>query len=514
MPQDPFYSPLPAPKVYADGIFKGGGTAGIAYVGALQALARNEIWFKRVAGTSAGAITAATIAAGYDANVCDFLAAPSGVRSGPPDNAPPGSAPIDYSALLDLPLSPGEVTLQSRRGNLIYKAIEGCTIDELLQLSATLPSLDPFVDRIVAAILSALPTKVGPFRVTVGPFDLSVGPFGVTVLNQHVQVGPFDVKTPQFVVEVGPFPFAPPQLKRLIRNAVELVLSGYPKLLKLADSGLFPTQQLREQFADAVMAALLLIPVSGQLLVIYLNFMGDGGLFKGDKFLSTMRGILQSALRKSPVLFSDLTLNFACLATDITAREVQIFSKDTTPTAEVAEAVRRSMSIPFIFEPRRDNSHEVMDGGIIDNFPVGFFLAQNNYVTNTDDDMKRIKIALAPGTLGFGSPTDLGKTLATLIPGSGALPNDLVEGACLNRLVNVALSNMQQSPLLDAMLEQYRAAANYYQIGIDSGHSATDFFISAADFKDMAAKGWDKAIPIVEEILAPNSPLQTVNPYV
>ncbi|MGN7479339.1 patatin-like phospholipase family protein [Solibacillus silvestris] len=50
-----------------DGVFSGGGIKGFAYVGALQALEERGIKFKRVAGTSAGAILAAFIAAGFTA---------------------------------------------------------------------------------------------------------------------------------------------------------------------------------------------------------------------------------------------------------------------------------------------------------------------------------------------------------------------------------------------------------------------------------------------------------------
>lgn len=50
-----------------DGVFSGGGIKGFAYVGALQMLEQRGIRFKRVAGTSAGAILAAFIAAGFNA---------------------------------------------------------------------------------------------------------------------------------------------------------------------------------------------------------------------------------------------------------------------------------------------------------------------------------------------------------------------------------------------------------------------------------------------------------------
>ena len=51
--------------MFIDGVFAGGGLKGFALVGAYQALEEKGYRFKRVAGTSAGAIIACFIAAGY-----------------------------------------------------------------------------------------------------------------------------------------------------------------------------------------------------------------------------------------------------------------------------------------------------------------------------------------------------------------------------------------------------------------------------------------------------------------
>jgi NTE family protein len=48
------------------GVFEGGAAKGVAYPGALEALAEHGAWFHAVAGTSAGAITAAYVASGAD----------------------------------------------------------------------------------------------------------------------------------------------------------------------------------------------------------------------------------------------------------------------------------------------------------------------------------------------------------------------------------------------------------------------------------------------------------------
>lgn len=58
---------------HADLVFEGGGVKGIGLAGAFAALQRAGFTHKRVAGTSAGAITAALVAAGYGAEELDSI---------------------------------------------------------------------------------------------------------------------------------------------------------------------------------------------------------------------------------------------------------------------------------------------------------------------------------------------------------------------------------------------------------------------------------------------------------
>ncbi|HYK72292.1 MAG TPA: patatin-like phospholipase family protein, partial [Pseudoneobacillus sp.] len=66
-----------------DGVFSGGGVKGIALIGAVAGIEQKGLTFNRVAGTSAGSIIAAFVAAGYkseeifnmmdEINLTDFL---------------------------------------------------------------------------------------------------------------------------------------------------------------------------------------------------------------------------------------------------------------------------------------------------------------------------------------------------------------------------------------------------------------------------------------------------------
>ena len=59
--------------MWIDGVFSGGGLKGFALVGAYQVLEAEHFRFKRVAGTSAGAILAAFIAAGYSGKEIEMM---------------------------------------------------------------------------------------------------------------------------------------------------------------------------------------------------------------------------------------------------------------------------------------------------------------------------------------------------------------------------------------------------------------------------------------------------------
>ena len=58
-------------------------------------------------------------------------------------------------------------------------------------------------------------------------------------------------------------------------------------------------------------------------------------------------------------------------ATDVARLSPFVFSARTTPDASIVDAVLASMSIPIVFEPTRFRGRCLVDGGVVDNCPVG-----------------------------------------------------------------------------------------------------------------------------------------------
>lgn len=67
------------------------------------------------------------------------------------------------------------------------------------------------------------------------------------------------------------------------------------------------------------------------------------------------------------------------IASDLSARSMLVLPNDAPQLGlepdelEVAEAVRMSMSIPIFFEPVMTAGHQIVDGGLLSNFPIWLF---------------------------------------------------------------------------------------------------------------------------------------------
>lgn len=127
-----------------------------------------------------------------------------------------------------------------------------------------------------------------------------------------------------------------------------------------------------------------------RLLSDYLAKSGKFGLAKGEIFREWLeREVIEEVTGRVNCTFREFgELGFKDLrvvAFTLTTKAVVIFSKKTTPDAIISDAIRSSISIPFVFEPHRMyvknehderevleemKDHQLIDGGISMNFPM------------------------------------------------------------------------------------------------------------------------------------------------
>ncbi len=88
-----------------------------------------------------------------------------------------------------------------------------------------------------------------------------------------------------------------------------------------------------------------------------------GGLISGQNVLNFLNGL--SVGYQEPIDFARLPIPFACVATDLSNGEVVVLDKGVLPVA-----MRATMAIPGVFSPVNIDGRVLVDGGVVNNFPV------------------------------------------------------------------------------------------------------------------------------------------------
>jgi len=195
------------------------------------------------------------------------------------------------------------------------------------------------------------------------------------------------------------------------------------------------------------------------------------GVFSSDRLRAWVNGLLRTKLhhngvidaRVRKVLFRHVELPLKIVATNVSQKKLQIFSRDLTPETPVAEAVAASISIPLFFRPQCINGDSLVDGGLLSNFPAWVF-----------DIERRTYGPLVP-TIGFQLATEPSQIDVNLPPSLNSL----------SALVSTVLSG-------DSQLE-IREVENLHLIPIHVKVSTTAFDLSADHKKELYSAGFDAA---------------------
>jgi predicted acylesterase/phospholipase RssA len=337
-----------------DGVFEGGGALGAAFSGALRLLQDNFIWFDRVAGTSAGAITAALIAAGYSARDIDWLMSAHGNPGPRPVSLAAELQPIRFLEFLDPLADASTIDDEAMRRSFLHRMLRG-----------------EVIDRIRDATLDAVPGRSDLIELI------------INALAAHPVFGP--------VLQIE-------ATRNIAHTILDATLSFFPEEPRLGDfPKFFNTTALREEFADSAWRYIAERPLTGFFLRQSTQLLHEGSLFLGQRFLETMNGLLNASKsgRQSGglVKFRDLQIPLSVAAADLRTRQLVTYSSGTHPHMSVAEAVRRSMSIPVAFEPR---DGYIVDGGVYSNFPAWMLSDSADHLwPDGTADPTRVKIGFA-----------------------------------------------------------------------------------------------------------------------
>lgn len=105
-------------------------------------------------------------------------------------------------------------------------------------------------------------------------------------------------------------------------------------------------------------------------------FLTNFGIDNGNKIITTIKIFLFKKISLNDITFKELfektNKKIKIFTTNYTKSRSEMFSVDTFPNVSVINAIRMSISVPFLFTPVEFNNSYYIDGGITNNFPIRY----------------------------------------------------------------------------------------------------------------------------------------------
>ena len=225
------------------------------------------------------------------------------------------------------------------------------------------------------------------------------------------------------------------------------------------------------------------------------EFVATRGLHSGKYFLDWMgerlaaKGITTfGQLRDDGASDDSRRYRLQVVASDLSTRSMLVLPRDASQLGldpdklEIAEAVRMSMSIPVFFEPVNADGHEIVDGGLLSNFPIwlfdtdprttrGFFTFGLLLVA---PQQTAPLLPTPPQVAPIGNDVDFLKAIADTM--MEAHDRCYVEQANYARTIPI--------PMLGVRTTEFNISPQKAQELFDSGRTAAEQFLSSWNFED------------------------------
>ena len=170
----------------------------------------------------------------------------------------------------------------------------------------------------------------------------------------------------------------------------QAVIEGCETLTLMKRAG-FPFSGIFEDAEEKMIKLLLRLELYRELFC----FVECGGFYAGDAALNWMRERLKQKNMAADITWADFAAktgkDVSVVTTDVTDKEMVVLNARTAPNVPVAESVRMSMSIPFVWREmiwkeewgtyhllgtdgtvteRKKAGNIFVDGGVLSNFPL------------------------------------------------------------------------------------------------------------------------------------------------
>lgn len=244
------------------------------------------------------------------------------------------------------------------------------------------------------------------------------------------------------------------------------------------------------------------IPVIGKEVSVLLDF----GVYEGHRFLDWMTEKLD---RKGVRTFGDLeptgsddpkrAFRLQVIVSDVSRHEMLVLPRDaekigsTPSTLSIAYAVRMSMSIPIFFEPVRHSNdstgveHLMVDGGMLSNFPVWLFDAEQRPRFPTFGLLLVESAARASVADRFSGTHAAASRSQSIIDYLKALAQTLMEAHDRMHVNEAEFARTIPIPTLGVRTTEFDLSRERALELYGSGYDAAKAFLTSFDFQDYIA---------------------------
>ena len=263
------------------------------------------------------------------------------------------------------------------------------------------------------------------------------------------------------------------------------LIEGCETIALMKQAG-FPFSGMLQNVEEKIIKALLHLELYRELF----SFNECGGFYAGDAALNWFRQRLVQKGMAADITWADFAKktgkDVSVVTTDVTDKEMVVLNARTAPNVPVAESVRMSMSIPFVWREmiwkpewgtyrmlgmhdevteRTKAGHIFVDGGVLSNFPL-------RLIAESAPDIVAVMGKTDPGAAG-----NLGLYLDEAIAVPGAEKSDTIRPRLraadrVTRLIDTLTSSADL-----AIMRQYESAICRLPVG---GYGTTEFRMSSA----------------------------------
>jgi predicted acylesterase/phospholipase RssA len=209
-------------------------------------------------------------------------------------------------------------------------------------------------------------------------------------------------------------------------------------------------------------------------LTIFFNIFKDYGLYKNNKIYDFIGKLIAKKTNTNNKdysfknLYDDKGIELVITGTSLTKSKTHYFHYLTFPDMSIRKAVQISTALPFIYKPVKFNGEMMIDGGILNNYPIYIFdhgnILKNIPVKDYDYNTK---------TLGFVFSNDILDQKDNDVVGIRDYYEDIVK-------------------LILTEIERLKISDGYWErtVKIQTGLIGTDFKISDIEKKQLIESGY------------------------